>query len=159
MRKLLIKFVLLLTSVSLVVACSSNTQRENTGVGAVTGAVVGGLAGSAIGAGTGQAVAIGAGIVAGALIGGYVGHSMDSVDTARVNSAMDNPTNKTSTWKNHKTGATYSVEPTSKRMTVNGNPNCRKFHTMATMNGKRTQQVHGVACLQSDGTWKAVSSR
>ena len=150
------KILVLILSIGLV-ACSTNTQKENTGIGAVTGAVVGGLAGSAFGGGTGKVVAVGVGAVAGALIGGYIGHSMDSTDSVKMNSAMNNPTNQTTHWKNKKTGARYSMTPTSNRMTVNGNPNCRKYHSTAVINGEK-HRVYGVACLQSDGTWKAVNA-
>lgn len=139
------------------VGCSSNTQSENTGVGAVSGAVVGGLAGSLVGAGTGQAVAIGVGAVAGALLGGYVGHSMDSSDNTRVYNTMEhNPTNHATHWKNTTTGNTYTVAPTSQRMAVNGNPNCRRYYSTAVINGEK-RKVSGIACRQANGTWQAVS--
>lgn len=155
MKHTLVYIAIATIGVSLV-ACSSNTTRENTAVGAVTGGVLGGLAGSAIGAGTGQAVAIGAGIVAGALIGGYVGSQMDSSDKAHVYEVLDhNPPHKYTRWKNSRTGAVYSVGPTSRMVTVNGNPNCRMFTTTVLMNGKK-QTVDSVACRQSDGTWAAV---
>lgn len=151
--------VLLLSMVSVgLVGCSTNTQSENTGIGAVTGAVAGGLAGSLIGGGTGQVVAIGVGAVAGALLGGYIGHSMDSSDKEKMNTAMtNNPTNKATTWKNSKTGTKYTVAPTSSKMTVNGNANCRRYYTTAMINGEK-KKVSGIACQQADGTWQAVNS-
>ncbi|WP_114834787.1 RT0821/Lpp0805 family surface protein [Aquicella lusitana] len=137
-------------------ACSTNTREQNTGIGAVTGAVVGGLAGSAIGSGTGQVVAIGAGAIVGALVGGAIGHSMDSSDNMRATNAMENnPTNKSTHWRNKKSGTRYTVTPVSGRMTVNGNPNCRKYRTSAIIDGKR-KTVYGVACRQADGSWQTV---
>lgn len=156
MKIILTKVAVALAVISLV-GCSTNTQKENAGVGTVTGAVAGGLAGSLIGGGTGQIVAIGLGAVAGALVGGYVGHNMDSSDNVKMNSAMNNPTNQPTTWKNSKTGATYTVVPTSKPMKYKGMKDCRQFNTTAIINGK-SQQVSGVACLKSDGTWHAVKS-
>ena len=153
MNKSLILLVLLSFSL---VGCSTNTQKENTATGVVSGAVIGGLAGSLIGAGTGQAVAIGVGIVGGALLGGYIGHNMDSSDNANMNAAMDKPTNHSTSWKNDKTKSSYTVTPTSDKMTMN-NSMCRHFTTTAVINGK-AEKVHGVACQQSDGTWKAVKS-
>lgn len=155
MKNGLMKLAILLLSVCLA-ACSTNTQEQNTGIGAVTGAVVGGLAGSAIGAGTGQVVAIGAGAVIGALVGGGIGHSMDSSDTTKTYVVLDkNPTNKVTRWKNTSTGQTYMVVPVSDRMTMKGNPNCRKFRAVAIINGKK-QHVYGIACRQMDGTWRAM---
>ncbi len=143
-----------IASVGLAGCSSTNTQQENTGIGAVTGAVAGGLAGSLIGGGTGKAVAVVGGAIAGALIGGYIGHSMDSTDNNQMLAAMNNPKGQSSTWVNQKTGTTYTVTPTSNMITVNGNPNCRRFYTTAIINGKK-QSSSGVAC-QSNGTWVSV---
>ena len=155
-KKVLLQGSIVLMSISLI-SCSTNTQQENTGVGAVTGGVLGGLAGSLVGGGTGKAVAIGVGIVAGALIGGYVGHNMDSSDHARMNNAMNtNRANTSTTWRNEKTGATYTVTPTSRRMTINGNPNCRKYRSTAIINGQQ-KNVYGTACLDNNGAWRAVN--
>lgn len=155
MKNILLKASSLILGISLV-ACSSNTQQQNTAVGAVTGAVVGGVAGSAIGAGTGQVVAIGVGAVAGALIGGAIGSSVDSSDNVRMYRTMDyNPTNRPTTWTNVKTHRTYTMVPTSGMMTIHGNPNCRKFRATIMVKGK-PEAVYGVACRQSSGGWKAV---
>lgn len=139
------------------VACSSNTQEQNTVLGAVTGAVVGGGAGAFVGQGVGKAVAVGVGIVGGALVGGYIGNHMDSSDNEKMNSAMNNPTYKETSWKNEKTGASYSMRPTSNVMAINGNNNCRQYHTTATIKGK-TQEIDGAACQQTDGNWKSIKT-
>lgn len=152
MNRVLTKIVVLLLSISLV-SCATNTQKENTGIGVATGAVAGGLLGSLVGAGTGQAVAIGVGIVAGALVGGYIGHNMDSSDQAQLNSSVTS--GKPTSWQNSKTHATYHVVPSKKYVTVNGNRYCRNYTTTAVISGKTTT-VHGVACRQTDGSWKAV---
>lgn len=153
MRELLVKSALVLACVSLV-ACSTNTRGTNTAIGAVSGGAIGGLAGSAIGGGA----AIGVGIVAGAIVGGLIGNSMDSSDHTQMTYAMNNnPTNKGTTWRNAKTGATYKIVPTSRMMTIDGHPNCRHFYTTAIINGKK-QKVYGVACRQTNGTWKAIRS-
>lgn len=157
MKKILMNVLIFLLGTGLV-ACSSNTQNENTVLGAASGAVAGGLAGSAIGAGTGNAVAIGVGAVTGAIVGGVVGHSMDHSDNTRAYRIMDyNPTNKQETWQNKKTHSSYTVKPTSNMLTINGNPNCRKFTTMGVIDGKASEEMSGTACRQPNGTWKAVS--
>ncbi len=156
MKQALTKLALIISISATVVGCSSNTQNQNTGLGAITGGVLGGLAGGAIG-GSGGAVAAGA--VVGGLLGGIVGYNMESSDSARTYTAMNkNRENQPAAWRNSKTGNSYRVVPTGKRMTVHGNPNCRRFVATAVIKGKR-RQVHGVACRQSNGTWKAVSSR
>ena len=160
MKNILIKLMLLVMSVSFLASCSShNTQSQNTGIGAVTGAVVGGLAGSLVGGGAGQVAAIAVGAIAGGLIGGYIGHSMDSSDNTQMSQAMtNNPPHKTSHWKNKKTHMTYNITPTTKRMAYNGNPICRKYTATAiSPNGER-HSSKGIACLQSDGNWQTVKS-
>jgi surface antigen len=144
--------VALLTTIGLV-GCSSNTQNENTGVGAVTGAAVGGVGAGLLHA---SPAGIAAGVVGGAIIGGVIGHSMDSTDsTTSYTVIKSNPTNQTTKWVNHKTGVTYTMTPTSDLFTVNGNPNCRKFYFTATKHGKMHHH-NGTACLMQDGNWHSV---
>lgn len=145
--------VVILAAAMALVGCSSNTQNQNTAVGAVTGGVAGGLIGSAVGGGT--AVAVGA--VAGALIGGVIGHNMDSSDTAKTYTVLDhNRKGRPTMWVNSRTGAHYTVVPVSGRMTINGHPNCRKYRTTAVMNGQ-TKTVYGYACKQDNGSWMAIN--
>lgn len=157
MKNIFTHFAILISAcVFALVGCSSNTQSQNTAVGAVAGAVVGGVAGSAIGAGTGQIVAIGAGAVAGALVGGYIGNSMDHSDNRAACKCLNkNRTHKKTSWHNKKTGAHYSMKPTSNVMAYQGNTYCRQFETTATISGK-TESASGIACRQADGSWKAV---
>lgn len=154
MNKGLIAFLALLMTFNLT-SCSSNSQKDNTVLGVVAGGLLGGGVGALIGQGTGKAVAIGVGIVGGALIGGYVGNHMDSSDHAQVNSALNNPTYKSTSWTNKKTGYSYSTRPTSDSHTMYGYKSCRQFETAATIDGK-TQTIVGTACRQPDGTWKAL---
>lgn len=150
MKKIMTGIVVAALSTSLITGCSSNTQAENTGIGAVSGAAVGGVASGLLG---GNPVAIGVSAVAGALIGGYIGHSMDSTDKSSMNTAMTgNATNMPSTWTNPKTGIVYNITPTSDMMTVNGNPNCRTYKASAIVKGKK-HYSRGTACRQSDGSW------
>lgn len=141
------------------VGCSTNTQSQNTGIGAATGAVVGGLAGSLFGQGTGKAVAVGVGAVAGALLGGYIGHSMDSSDKAQCSHALShNASQQSSQWKNKNTGMSYNMTPTSNMMAYQGNPNCRRYTTTATNNDGKSQTSSGVACRQANGDWLEMKS-
>jgi len=151
MKKILAYTVLFAASAGLVTGCSTNTQSQNTGVGAVGGAVVGGVAAGVLG---GNPVAVGVSAIAGALIGGYIGHSMDHSDVSNMNNAMNNnATNMPSTWTNPKTGVTYHLTPTSDMMTYKGNNSCRKYVATATMQGEKHKTKHGIACRQSDGSW------
>lgn len=157
MKNILINIALLVMSMTLV-ACSSNTQHENTMVGVGSGAVLGGLAGSAIGAGTGRAVAVGVGAVAGALFGGYIGKNMDSSDNSNVNNAMDhNKAYQTTSWNNKNTGVNYKIKPTSTVISYQNYNNCRKFHTIGIFNGQK-QHIDGIACRQANGSWQPVTA-
>lgn len=148
MNKILTNVAIAIATVSLV-SCSTNTQKENTVVGALGGGVIGGLAGSAVGGGA----AVGVGIVVGALVGGVIGHSMDNIDKTHAYHAIES--GKTVKWHNKKTNTSYSVTPSRHYITVNGNPNCRKYVVKSHTTDKATQ-MYGIACRQSDGTWKKV---
>lgn len=156
MRNILVSLVALFLSFSLV-ACSTNTQSQNTGIGAVSGAVVGGLAGSLIGAGAGKVVAVGVGAIAGALIGGAIGHSMQSSDTARMDTALNNnPPNQPAQWVNPNTHTTYVMTPTSHYFAMDGYRHCRHYRTVAIIDGVK-HYVYGTACRRANGTWIAVN--
>lgn len=153
------KWITQLTIVALVVnlaACSTNTTRENTMVGAGTGAVVGGLAGS-LASGAGRGWVIAAGAVVGALVGGYVGHSMDSTDKDHMNTAMDNNAiNKPSNWKNDKTGVWYKIVPTSDVMEYKGSTHCRHYDAFGKTKSGKTKKTSGIACRDAHGMWYQV---
>lgn len=150
--------ILISLSTLTLVACTSNTQKENTTAGAVAGAVLGGLAGSTIGAGTGQLVAIGAGAVAGGLLGAAIGNNMENADTQKMNNALEhNAVRKTSKWTNNKTGTKYTMTPMSHVMSYNGNSTCRRYYSTVTQDGKK-QSMNGVACRMENGNWQAVSA-
>lgn len=158
MKQFALKSILFISVLGLT-SCSTNTQGENTGIGAATGAVVGGLAGSLFGQGAGKAVAVGVGAIAGALVGGYIGHNMDSTDHAKCAHVLNNnPPNHPSHWKNDKTGMAYEMTPTSKMMSYQGNPNCREYTTTSTSNDGKTQTTNNIACRQANGNWQVMSN-
>lgn len=158
MKSSLLNVALLITVSTLtLVACSSNTQRQNTTAGAVAGAVLGGVAGSAIGAGTGKLVAIGAGAIAGGLLGGAIGRDMDSVDKQKIYHTLDhNQKRKSSRWKN-KDGTKYTMTPLTNTIVYKGQRPCRKYRATITNSGERKVE-RGIACRQPNGTWKVTSA-
>lgn len=156
MKNIFVKLSCLFASSCLIISCSTNTQNQNTAVGAVGGAAVGG--GVAALAHASGGVIAGAAVV-GALVGGLIGHSADSADKSHMNSSMNHtPTNKASYWKNKKTGVTYKVVPTSNVMSYNGNNTCRTYTATTTMMDGKTEQVNGTACRQANGTWQAIKA-
>lgn len=126
-------------------------------IGAGTGAAIGGVAAGLAGA---SPVGLAASIIGGGVIGGLIGHSMDSSDSSKVNDAMDhNVPNKTTTWTNEKTGTTYEITPSSGRMTYKGNTDCRRFHGVEIMRNGKHHRISGVACRESNGSWKMMKHR
>ncbi|RDI45208.1 RT0821/Lpp0805 family surface protein [Aquicella lusitana] len=153
MKRILTALVVILCSVSLI-GCESMTKQD---MGVVTGGVAGGLLGSTVGQGSGRVLAIAAGTIAGALIGGAIGKNMDDTDKLKMNQALEsNNVGQPAYWSNNNSGATYQVTPT-KNVTVDGNPYCREYRTVANIGGKK-QQMYGTACRQPDGSWQAVSN-
>jgi surface antigen len=152
MKTVLTKIALVALSASLIAGCASNTQNQNTAVGAVSGGAIGGVAAGVLG---GNPVAIGAGVVVGALLGGFIGHNMDNSDQMHVGTALNGKTNRPVKWTNPSTGKSYKVVPTSNWMTINGNPRCRSFKvTSMTSNGQKVMK--GTACQVSNGSWQDV---
>jgi surface antigen len=133
-------------------------------VGTLGGAALGGLAGSQIGHGTGSLVATGAGVLLGALLGNQVGQSLDRADATTAQrtagQALETaPAGQAVPWRNPDTGNSGTVTPT--RTYEPAQPQyegqvCREFQQTITVGGQ-TQQGHGRACRQPDGSWKIVS--
>ncbi|MBB72382.1 MAG: hypothetical protein CMF50_08285 [Legionellales bacterium] len=133
-------------ALSLTACAEANKQN----IGAATGAVIGGVAGSTMGKGHGKTAAIIGGTMLGGLIGGSIGKSMDDVDHLKMQQALESSkTNQTVSWVNPDTHNSYAVTPTQ-TYTTNNTP-CRKFTTVATIDGKQ-QTVEGTACRQN-GKW------
>ncbi len=152
MNKILLSLAALTLGMSLV-ACSTNTREQNTVLGGATGAVVGGVGAGLLG---GNAGAIAISAVAGAIIGGLIGHSMDSSDTNEMNHIMNNtPAHTTEHWVNNKTGASFTITPTSENMTIRGKSPCRKYRA-TTVTGDKHETTTGILCRQTDGNWASI---
>lgn len=139
-------------ALALLAACESQPSKQD--IGMATGAVLGGVIGHQIGGGRGQAVATIGGAALGAFVGSRVGRNMDRNDQARTTHALDKSADGESTaWRNDETGTRYAVTPTR---TYRGDSGlCRDFTSVAQIEG-RDEVVHGTACKQPDGTWKAL---
>jgi surface antigen len=46
-----------------------------------------------------------------------------------------------------------AVSSSAGQTTASAGQTCREYRTTATIDGK-TQEIHGMACLQPDGTWQ-----
>lgn len=146
------KTVVLLGCMVSLAGCQS---VSNEGVGALSGGVIGGLLGSQFGGGSGKVAAAAGGALLGAYLGGNIGKSMDKVDQMQMQRALETtPTGKAAEWKNPDTGNEYHVRTT--RTYYQQDRPCREYTTRAMIGGK-TQEIHGRACRQSDGSWRVVS--
>jgi surface antigen len=153
------KLMTQVTAIALVAgltACATNTQQENTIVGAGTGAVIGGLAGT-LASGTGAGWVVAGGAVVGGIIGGLIGHNAPSSDTTMMNTAMDsNAINQPSNWTNDKTGVWYKIVPTSDVMSYKGYATCRHYVAYGKTQAGKTYKSKGIACRDNNGMWMQV---
>lgn len=148
------KPTLLTTTLASALLLSGCADMTNQDAGAITGGVVGGLLGNTIGKGSGRTAATVAGVMAGTYIGSNIGKSMDKVDRMQVSRALETTkTNESYSWRNPDSGVRYRVRPTE-TYTHHTQP-CRKYVTEAWIDGDR-KQIHGTACRQADGSWKAM---
>jgi surface antigen len=139
----------LLVGTVLLGACTSSQEQK----GQVLGGVLGGALGSQVGGGRGKTVAIIVGAVAGAMIGRHIGESMDDGDRLKTAAALNGArVGESTSWVNPDSGYRYNVTPTRTYQAESGP--CREFTLDATVGQKRNQDVHGNACLQSDGSWR-----
>jgi surface antigen len=141
-----------LLALSFLAACDSNPSKEE--IGMATGAVLGGVIGHQFGSGSGNTIATIGGAALGAFVGSRIGRSMDRDDQRKTAAALESsPDNRATTWKNPNTGQNYSVTPTRTYDGASGP--CRDFNTTTVIDG-REEVVHGTACRQPDGSWKAA---
>jgi surface antigen len=154
-NRLLIFFVLLF----LLSGCATATWQENKKaiIGGVGGAAAGGLIASAFKA---NAVGIVGGALLGGLVGGAVGNRMDAADRREAYHATQyslekNPSGTETKWHNPDSGNYGSVTPLNSQQVSNGRY-CREYSHQVTINSQ-TEQAHGTACRQPDGSWQINS--
>lgn len=147
-------------------ACAAPSERQpgevgaanKTTAGTILGAVGGGLLGSQIGSGKGTLIAVGAGTLLGAFLGKSVGESLDRADVNYANQAQTKahaaPIGQQISWSNPESGNSGTVTPRREGTDTGGNY-CREYQQTITVGGK-TEQAHGTACRQPDGSWKVV---
>jgi surface antigen len=133
-------------------ACETPPSKED--IGMATGAVLGGVLGHQVGSGSGRTIATVGGAALGAFLGSRIGRNMDHNDQRKTAEALERSANdRSTTWRNPDTGQVYSVTPTRTYASPSGP--CRDFTTVTEIDG-REEVVHGTACRQPDGTWKAA---
>ncbi|MCH2393856.1 RT0821/Lpp0805 family surface protein [Oceanibaculum sp.] len=140
-------------------ACENSGVGTKQGIGGVLGGVGGAVAGAQFGSGTGQLAATAAGALLGAYLGSEVGRGLDDVDRQRAQNAFNRantaPVGQTITWNNPNSGNSGTVTPV-RDGTASSGEYCREYQTTVYVDGK-SQNAHGVACRQADGSWKMVN--
>ena len=141
-------FVLALLQLS---ACTVSRQES----GAVMGAVVGGVVGNQVGGGRGKDLATAVGVFAGAMAGSNIGKSLDALDAANTQRALESSrTGYATSWVNPDSGNAYSVTPT-RTYQANSGRYCREYQSSVTIDGRR-ENAYGTACRRPDGSWEII---
>ncbi len=140
-------------------ACAQGQGNKQTG-GTLLGAGLGALTGSQIGGGRGKLAAVAIGALAGAYLGSEVGKSLDRADRLAMRQTSQtalekNPVGRASSWSNPDSGHRGTVTPTRTYETASGSP--RRAAQQTVPIGGKTEQAHGRACRQPDGSWKIVN--
>lgn len=138
---------------------NSSSSLNKQDVGTVLGGVAGGVAGYQFGGGAGKAAATIGGSLLGAYLGREIGASLDRADLAYYNQtsqkAMETAqAGQSLPWKNPETGNSGTITPSNYYQTASGQY-CREYQQTITVGGK-SQQGHGTACRQPDGSWQIV---
>lgn len=129
-------------------------------IGTLAGAGAGALAGSQIGGGRGKLVATSVGTLLGAFVGSSVGKSLDRADRVYAQRASYQaleyaPSGASATWSNPDSGHSGYVTPTRTWQASSGEY-CREYSHYAKIDGY-VEKVHGTACRDQDGSWRAVN--
>ena len=134
--------------------CESMEPPSKQNIGMATGAILGGVVGHQIGHGTGQTIATIGGATLGAFVGSRVGARMDRSDQLTTAQALETSKNgQATTWRNPDSRDRYTVTPTRTYESASGP--CREFTTLVHFYDGHRELVHGNACRQADGSWKA----
>jgi surface antigen len=84
-----------------------------------------------------------------------VGNGMSASDQNKLSHALDAPLGQPTSWVSESNGTSYTVVPTTK-VTINGNPYCRKYNVKAERAG-RSSAYTSTACVSSDSSWKVAT--
>lgn len=138
---------------ALLTSCSTPPSKQQ--VGLVTGGAAGAAIGSLFGGGSGKVVATAVGAVGGALVGSEIGKSMEEKDQKNTTLSMNNGLQESS-WKNPKTGITYTVKPNPTMYVNNKGLVCRNFNIEMDAQG-HSESTAGSACQNpKTSAWNVV---
>ncbi len=150
------RLALSLLVILLVAGCATDQRGQKETAGTLLGAVGGAIVGAQVGQGKGQLAGVAVGTLLGAYMGSEVGKSLDRADRLAMDEATQQahaaPVGQTIAWNNPDSGHSGSVTPVRSGRGQSGEY-CREYQTTVNIGG-RAQSAYGVACQQSDGTWK-----
>jgi surface antigen len=160
--------IAVLAATSLLTACAEPGGRGVTQggsgvnkqeIGTLAGAIGGGILGSNIGGGKGAIAGTIAGTLLGGALGNSIGSSLDNADRAAYNDASQRALEtaqpgQSLPWKNTQSGNYGSITPSGYYKDSQGRY-CREY-TQKIIVGGKTQEGHGTACREPDGTWKII---
>jgi surface antigen len=143
------RLVLGLLALPLLGACESYFASKPE----ITGGVLCNVLGHQVVDDSGPAAATSESVRLGRFLGRRIGREVYLIDELKTAEALESSCDgHATTWRNTDTGQRYSVTPTQTHLLQSGR--CRDFTTVAEDQG-REQVIHGKACRQPDGTWKA----
>jgi surface antigen len=162
-----IKITAVLLAALIVTSCQNGGSPQNwqnwlggTGstVGTLGGAAAGGLIGSQFGSSSGKVLTTVGGTLAGGYLGHLVGAKFDEQDKKQAASAEARAvsTNKSTSWKNSKTGDAGKVH-VDRTFTDDSGRECREYTHTVSVTGQEPQTAKGTACRNADGAWELVS--
>lgn len=128
-------------------------------VGTVAGAIGGAVIGNQIGGGSGRTAATILGGIAGGFLGNQVGQSLDNADRAMAEQNAQRALEtaqpgQSLPWRSAQSGNSGSITPSNYYQNASGQY-CREYTQKITVGGK-TQEGHGTACRQPDGSWQII---
>ncbi len=150
-------------AICLLVACQQSGNGvgvSNSQVGSIAGGVAGAAVGSQIGGGTGNVIAIVAGTLLGSALGSSVAQNMNTADVNYYDKSSQRALEvgqpgQVFPWQSPASSISGTVTPSTYYQNANGQY-CRKYEQTIIIDG-RAEQGQGVACRQSNGTWKIES--
>ena len=151
----------LLVTMPVIVGCETIEKETGLSKGTQTGAGIGAAGGGLIAALAGASPAwIAASVILGAVAGGVIGNELTKKDKEKyASSSYDALSTQgkggTTSWSNPETGNSGSTTINEVFTKADGTK-CKRFTTKITANGK-TNTTNGVACQESDGTWKVTN--
>jgi len=127
---------------------------QNEALGTLLGAGVGGFAGNQFGHGSGRVAATTGGVIFGGLAGNAVGHGMDQAERPSLSYAQPYYPSQP-VYYSYVPNYVAPEAPPAELINETPGDYCREYSELVHV-GNEFRESYGTACLQPDGSWKAV---